>query len=93
MSIHRNMQEAGRKAWRNAYKTALRKKHAGTILFKDEKGRKLIVVDNLDEDAKIMDFDKDKLFLGRYSRKGKEYSVELEVRDIADNESGNKPEE
>ena len=41
------------------------------VIYEDENGRKLILIDNPDEEAKLLDFDEDKLFLGRYSRRGK----------------------
>lgn len=55
------------------------------VIYQDEKGRKLILIDNPDEEAKLIDFDEDKLFLGKYTRRGKQYSVEIEVRE---NEEG-----
>ena len=51
------------------------------VIYQDEKGRKLILIDNPDEEAKLIDFDEDKLFLGKYTRRGKQYSVEIEVRE------------
>ena len=51
------------------------------VIYQDEKGRKLILIDNPDEEAKLLDFDEDKLFLGKYTRRGKQYSVEIEVRE------------
>lgn len=62
------------------------------VIYEDENGRKLILVDDPDEEAKLLDFDKDKLFLGRYSRRGKEYSVEIEVRKSEENRADNKEE-
>jgi hypothetical protein len=45
-------------------------------------GRKLLLLENIKSDVRVLDFNQDKLELGCFERKGKKYTVELEVTDI-----------
>lgn len=45
-------------------------------------GRKLLLLENIKSEVRVLNFTEDKLKLGCFEKKGKKYNVELEVRDI-----------